>query len=163
MSDSDKSGPTARNFLVVVDDTPECRLALRWAARRARHIGDGGLVLLRVNAPPDFQHWMGVGELMRQEAQEEAENLLASLATEVLGDSSLTPQFVIREGNLVEQVQGLIDEDASIRILVLGASAETGGPGPLVKTFAGDRSGSLRIPVTVVPGTLSRDQVDMLS
>ena len=70
---------------------------------------------------------------------------------------------MIREGDLIEQVQSLIDSDMSIRILVLGASNESGGPGPLVKTFAGERSGGLRIPVTVVPGTLSQDQVDMLS
>ena len=158
-----ETGRMARNFLVVVDDTPECRLALRWAARRASRMGDGGLVLLRVSHPPDFQHWMGVAELMREEAREEAEQLLTVLAQEALGDSDLTPQFVIREGDLIEQVQNLIDSDMSIRILVLGASNESGGPGPLVKTFAGERSGGLRIPVTVVPGTLSQDQVDMLS
>lgn len=158
-----ETGHLARNFLVVVDDTPECRLALRWAARRASRLGDGGLVLLRVSPPPDFQHWMGVAELMREEAREEAEQLLTALAQEALGESDLTPQFVIREGNVIEQVQDLIDTDKSIRILVLGASNESGGPGPLVKTFAGERSGGLRIPVTVVPGTLSQDQVDMLS
>ncbi|WP_417519108.1 universal stress protein [Minwuia sp.] len=160
MSEKDRS---VRNFLVVVDDTPECRLALRWAARRAGRLGDGGVVLLRVTEPPDFQHWMGVGELMREEAREEAEQLLIALAREILMDTSLTPQFVIREGDLIEQVQNVIDEDKSIRILVLGADASSNGPGPLVRTFAGERSGSLRVPVTVVPGTLSQDQVDMLS
>jgi len=160
MSDS---GRLARNFLVVVDDTPECRLALRWAARRASRFGDGGVVLLRVTPPPDFQHWMGVGELMREEARQDAESLLTGLAREMLADTDLTPQFVIREGDIVEQVQSVIDEDKSIRILVLGASDESGGPGPLVRIFAGERSGGLRIPVTIVPGTLSRDQVDMLS
>ncbi len=158
-----ETGHQARNFLVVVDDTPECRLALRWATRRAGRLGDGGVVLLRVTPPPDFQHWMGVAELMREEAREEAEQLLASLAGESLRENGLTPQFVIREGDVIEQVQNVINEDPSIRILVLGASNEAGGPGPLVKTFAGDRSGSLRVPVTVVPGTLSQEQVDMLS
>jgi len=153
----------ARNFLVVVDDTPECRLALRWAARRAGRVGDGGVVLLRVSPPPDFQHWAGVAELMREEARQEAEQLLADLANEALRDTDLVPQFVIRDGDLIEEVQHVIDQDPTIRILVLGASNEAGGPGPLVKTFAGERSGGLRIPVTVVPGTLSRDQVDMLS
>ncbi|WP_416897034.1 MAG: universal stress protein [Minwuia sp.] len=161
MSDSEGQ---IRNFLVVVDDTPECRLAMRWAARRAMRLdGGGGVVLLRVTEPPDFQHWMGVGELMREEAREEAEQLLTNLAKELLEGTTLTPQFVIREGDLAEQVQSVIDDDKSIRILVLGASAESGGPGPLVKRFAGERSGTLRIPVTVVPGTLSRDDVDMLS
>lgn len=156
-------GRMARNFLVVVDDTPECRLAMRWSARRASRMGDGGLVLLKVTPPPDFQHWMGVAELMREEAREEAERLLYSLAQETLGESDITPQFVIREGDVLEQVQDVIDSDISIRILVLGASNESGGPGPLVRTFAGERSGALRVPVTVVPGTLSQDQVDMLS
>lgn len=157
------NGEKARNFLVVVDDTPECRLALRFAARRARSMEDGGVMLLRVTEPPDFQHWMGVGELMREEAREEAEALLTDLAHQVQRDTGLTPQFVIREGDLVEQVSNLIEEDLTIRILVLGASPESGGPGPLVRFFAADRAGSMRIPVTVVPGTLNTEQVDMLS
>ncbi|MEC9346676.1 MAG: universal stress protein [Pseudomonadota bacterium] len=159
--DADERKP--RNFLVVVDDTPECRLALRFAARRARSMDDGGVVLLRVTEPPDFQHWMGVAELMREEARQEAEALLSDLAAQVQRDTGLMPQFVIREGNIREEVAQQIAEDDSIRVLVLGAAAGASDPGPLVRAFAGELAGSLRLPVTIVPGNLSVAQIDQLS
>lgn len=159
----DAPGRRPRNFLIVVDDTPECRLALRFAARNARSVEDGGVVLLRVTEPPDFQHWMGVGELMREEARQEAEELMTSLAAQVQRDTGLMPQFVIREGDLREEVTKMIAEDDSIRMLVLGASGESSDPGPLVRAFATEMSGSLRVPITIVPGTLTIEQIDELS
>jgi len=152
-----------RHFLVVVDDTPECRKALRFAARRAHSVDNGGVMLLRVTEPPDFQHWMGVGELMREEARQEAESLMTDLAAQVQRDTGMMPQFIIREGSLREEVARVIAEDESVRILVLGASADSSDPGPLVRAFAGEMSGSLRIPVTIVPGTLTTEQIDQLS
>lgn len=163
MSDADrKSEERSSKFLVVVDDTPESRVALRFAARRAGRVG-GGVVLLNVVEPPDFQHWMGVGEVMREEAREEAERLLQSLAGEAHEDTGIRAELVIREGEKREQLLDLIEEDPSIRILVLGASPEKGGPGPLVKSLAGELSGSFRIPITVVPGTLTDEQIDLLT
>ena len=84
-----------RKFMVVVDETPECMNAMRFAARRAAKTG-GGVVMLYVIAPDDFQHWMGVAELMRQEARDAAEQRLSELATEVHNLSGVTPEFVIR-------------------------------------------------------------------
>jgi len=86
-----------RKFLVYVDDTPECRLALRFACRRAKHTG-GGVTLLRVVVPGDFQHWMAVEDRMREEALEEAEQLLHNLAGEVNESSGIMPELVVREG-----------------------------------------------------------------
>ena len=79
---TDKDPRARRNFLVVVDDTPECRVALRFACMRAHRTG-GGVVLLRVMEPADFQHWMAVEKLMREEAREEAEELLRGLSDEM--------------------------------------------------------------------------------
>ena len=149
-------------FLVVVDDTPECLVALRFAARRARTVG-GGVTLLHVMEPPDFQHWMGVEERMREEAREEAEALLNDLATRVHKATDIRPELVIREGHTKDELLALIEEDPDIRILVLGASPESGGPGPLVKSLSVDLSGSLRIPITLVPGSLTDDQIDQLT
>jgi len=161
MSD-DPSGRKPRNFLVVVDDTPECRLALRFAARRARSMTDGGVVLLRVTEPPDFQHWMGVGELMREEARQEAEALLSDLAAQVQRDTGLMPQFVIREGKIREEVAQQIAEDDTIRVLVLGAGTDKSGPGPLVSHLSRNSAG-LPCPVTIVPGDLSKDRLESIT
>ncbi len=154
--------PEARQFLVVVDDTPECRKALRFAWRRAKRTG-AGVTLLRVINPVDFQHWLSVEERMREEAREEAEELLKTLATEVQQQSEILPELVVREGEVRDVVVRLIDEDHSIRILVLGAGSGSEGPGPLVTQLAGKMSGALRVPVTVVPGSLSDDQLDLLT
>jgi len=157
-----KAAPGRRKFLVVVDDTPECRLALRFAARRAEHTG-GGVTLLYVIPPADFQHWMAVEDLMRAEAREEAEHLLAGLAKRVHDTIGLIPELVIREGLAKEEIPKLIKEDPGIRVLVLGAAAEGESPGPLISTFVLKRTSSLPIPVTVVPGTLTPQQIDELT
>lgn len=147
-----------RKFMVVVDETPECMNAMRFAARRAAKTG-GGVVMLYVIAPDDFQHWVGVAELMRQEARDNAEERLSELASEVHELSGVTPEFVIREGNRVEQVLALIEEDVEIGVLVLGAG-EGDSPGPLVSQLVSRMGGRMPIPVTVVPGAMSTERID---
>ena len=150
---------TKRKFLCVVDDSPECRLALRFAFRRAART-DGGVILLYVIEPADFQHWMAVETLMKEEARDEAETILQTLADEVSRWSGIIPEFAIREGRKLEQLLALLDDESEIRLLVLGASTDKDGPGPLVSALAGPQLGQLRVPITVVPGTLSIDQID---
>lgn len=147
-----------RKFMVVVDETPECMNAMRFAARRAAKTG-GGVVMLYVIAPDDFQHWVGVAELMRQEARDAAELRLSELASEVHELSGVTPEFVIREGNRAEQVLALIEEDVEIGVLVLGAG-EGDNPGPLVSQMVARMGGRMPIPVTVVPGAMSMERID---
>ncbi len=159
MTDTTRADNLRRNFLVIVDDTPECRLALRFAGRRAKRTG-GGVMLLKVIEPADFQHWMTVENLMREEAREEAEELLQSLAAEVSDLTGIVPEYRIREGNRVDEILALIEEEEGIRLLVLGASTDTEGPGPLVSRLAGQMAGSMRIPVTIVPGNMTPAEID---
>ena len=147
-----------RKFMVVVDETPEGMNAMRFAARRAAKTG-GGVVMLYVIAPDDFQPWMGVAELMRQEARDAAEQRLSELATEVHNLSGVTPEFVIREGNRAEEVLSLIEEDTEVGVLVLGAG-EGDNPGPLVSQLVARMGGRMPIPVTVVPGAMSMERID---
>lgn len=160
MSESGTNAPERRyrKFLVVVDDTPECRVALRFASLRAKKTG-GGVVLLYVIEPADFQHWVAVEKLMREEAREAAEELLQGLAAEVNGFAGIMPEYRIREGKTQEQILQLLEEEPDIRVLVLGASPEKEGPGPLVQALAGQMSGSMRVPVTVVPGSMTPEQI----
>lgn len=162
-SQTETQTETMRNkFLVVVDDTPECTSAIRFACRRAWHVG-GGVMLLYVIEPPEFQHWMGVEQAMREEAREAAENRLQSLAEDIQKETTIIPEFVIRDGFMKEQVLSLIEEDPDVRILVLAASPDTGGPGPLVKSLVGEMSGTFAIPITVVPGNLTTRQLDAVT
>lgn len=162
MTDNTTSQRRRNKFLVVVDDTPEARVALRYATRRARRVASG-VTLLRVIAPADFQHWLGVEKLMREEARNDAEHLLQDLSTQVHNDSGITPELVIREGRIRDELLKLIEEDPDIRMLVLAAAPGSEGPGPLVTALAGQMSGNLRVPITVVPGSLSDEQVDEMT
>ncbi|MEM6488129.1 MAG: universal stress protein [Pseudomonadota bacterium] len=150
-----------RKFLVVVDETPECQQAMRFAARRAERTG-GGLLMLYVIAPDEFQHWIGVAEVMRDEARAKAEERISDLAEELRTLSGITPEFMITEGQRVDAVMRAIDEDPEIGVLVLGAGVDD-GPGPLVTQLVGKHGARMRVPVTVVPGSLSLSRIDEIS
>lgn len=151
-----------RVFLVVVDNTPEMAVALRYACRRALHTG-GRVALLHVIEPEDFQHWLGVGELMQQEARQAAEQLMQKMAAEVYQLSGRIPVLYIREGSRKEEVLKLLREEPGISILVLAAATGGKGPGPLVTALTGKQVNQLRVPVTVVPGKLSPEEIDKIA
>jgi nucleotide-binding universal stress UspA family protein len=151
-----------RIFLVVVDDTEEMRVALRYAALRARRTG-GHVALLYVIEPSDLQQWMAVETLMREERREEAEALLQKLSGEVADLCGSLPIVYIREGRRRDELMALLDEEPSISILVLAAGTGAEGPGPLVTQLVGKMSGKMRVPVTVVPGSLSDEQIAALT
>lgn len=161
-SDVPKSPGEVRVFLIIVDDSDEWRAALRYACRRAKSTG-GRVALLRVIEPAEFQHWMSVEEVMREEAREEAEGLLQRVAKEVNQLTGQMPALYVREGGRREQLLQLIDEEPMISILVLAAATGSEGPGPLIQELMTKRVASLRIPVTVVPGNLSEEDIDALT
>jgi nucleotide-binding universal stress UspA family protein len=148
-----------RKFLVVVDETPECHVALRFAARRAQHTG-GCIVLLCVAPPVDFAQWGGVEEIMKDEAHQAAKALIDAAAESVTALTGLKPELVIEHGEAADCLLGLIARDRAISILVLAAGTDKDGPGPLVKLFAAKVA---PIPFTVVPGNLSGDEIDELA
>jgi nucleotide-binding universal stress UspA family protein len=154
--------PARRKFLVVVDQTPECRVALRFAARRAQHTG-GIVTLLYIVAPADFQQWAGVERKMREEAREEAENALHEAAKTVNDIVGAMPELVIRDGRPAEEIVALLKEDRALAILVLATGTSKEGPGPLVSLISAPAAHAYPIPVTVVPGTLTDEEVDALA
>jgi nucleotide-binding universal stress UspA family protein len=166
MSDSDTATPAAhhkdRVFLVVVDETEEMQVALRFACLRARQTG-GRVALLYVIEPADFQHWRAVEELMREEARSEGEQLLQRLAAQVNDLVGAIPILYVREGKVADELFKLLDEEPQISILVLGANTGSRGPGPLVSSLTGKMVGKLRVPVTIVPGNLSDEAIDSIT
>jgi nucleotide-binding universal stress UspA family protein len=148
-----------RKFLVVIDKTPECQVALRFAARRAQHTG-GRVTLMSPATPGEFQQWRGVEEIMRDEAHAEAEALLHAAAKTVNDLSGIIPELVIPFGGVTECLTKLIKEDKDISILVLAAGTAKEGPGPLVAMFT---TGLQAIPVTIVPGSFTEEQIDALA
>jgi len=151
-----------RVFLVVVDETEELQLAVHYAARRAAHTG-GRVALLYVIEPSELQHWMAIEDLAREERREEAEQLLQRLCEEILPIAGTMPIVYIREGSRRDELLTLINEEPSISILVLAAGTGPEGPGPLISYLTGKPAGRLRIPITIVPGGLTIEQLGAVS
>lgn len=154
-----------RKFLVIVDESPEVDAALFFAASRAAHTG-GTLVLLYVIEPQDFQHWMGVKEIQKEEETQKAKALFR-LFTRKLANAGLDEvetEDVIREGALADEILEVIEADEDISIMVLGAGIDAKGPGPLVSTLAaGNRAGTFPIPITIVPGNMVLEDIKTLA
>jgi len=159
---ADATPAAARVFLVVIDDTPELKLAIRYACVRARKTG-GRVAMLHVTAPEDMQEWIGVSRLIKEESRQQAEALMQKMAAEVQKVSGAMPVLYFREGDRRDEVMKLIDEEPSISILVLGASTGPKGPGPLVQALTSKYVGKLRVPVTIVPGQLTNDDIDHIA
>lgn len=150
-----------RKFLAIVDGTPECERAAAYAARRAKSTS-GAVVLLYVIEPGDFQHWLGVEQIMREEANSAAQAALDSEATRIRESIGIEPELVVREGKPAEEIHKLIEDDQDIAILVLAASNAKEGPGPLVSSIAG-KGAAFPIPVTVVPHNLTDEEIESLA
>jgi nucleotide-binding universal stress UspA family protein len=148
--------------MVVVDETPECHRAVHFAARRASRTG-ASLVMLAAIDPPDNFEWIGVGEAMIAEAEDEAKKLLEEAAKEARSAAGLDPEQVIRVGDKATCIADIIDEDEDISFLVLAAGTSKDGPGPLVSTIAGKAASTFPIPIVIVPGSLTDEEIDALA
>lgn len=151
-----------RIFLVVVDDSPERAVALRYASLRARK-GGGRVALLRVIEPAGVVEWAGVGAMLQEERREEAETMLSGLAAEVNEITGGLPILIIREGDARDELLQLLEEDPRISILVLAMATGGGGPGPLITALTGRYASRLTVPMTLVPGTLDEKELDRIT
>ena len=150
-----------RTYLVVIDESPEAEIALRFAARRAVKTG-GNVEILALIPKPDFVQWGGVMATIEEEARERAEALVSRAAGTLLSESGITPSITLREGDGPKVVKEMIAANDDIAALVLGAAA-SGPPGPLVAHFAGADAGTLSVPVMIIPGSLDMAAIDRLS
>ncbi|MBI6628687.1 universal stress protein [Pontibaca salina] len=146
-----------RKFLVVLDDSRECLNAMRFAAMRAANSG-GGVTILSIIPPEEFNHWIGVAEVMHEEARERIRAHFEVFAKWMRDKQGVDPELVIREGEPVPELLAQIEEDPDIGVLVLGAGEDKNGPGPLVTQLTRG-AGSLPIPITIVPGHLSKEKL----
>jgi nucleotide-binding universal stress UspA family protein len=150
-----------RKFLVVLDDSRECLNAMRFAALRAEHTG-GAVEVLSVIPPDEFNHWIGVGDIMREEARERIVAHFEVFAKWMRDKHGLDPNLVIREGEPVDEILAQVREDRQIGVLVLGAAADKKGPGPLVTQLTRS-AGTLPVPITIVPGDLSKAELEQIA
>jgi nucleotide-binding universal stress UspA family protein len=134
---------------------------MRFAALRAAHTG-GGVLILSIIPPEEYQHWMGVADLMRAEARERIEAHFEVFAKWMRDKQGINPELVIREGDPVVQILAQVKDDTDIGVLVLGAGTDKGGPGPLVTQMT-KNAGNLPIPITIVPGDMSKERLEAIT
>ena len=150
-----------RKFLVVLDDSRECLSAMRFAAMRAMKTG-GVVAILSVIPPDEFNHWIGVSDLMREEARERIQAHFDVFAKWMRDSNKIDPDLIIREGEPIKEILGYVTDNPEVGVLVLGAGTDNSGPGPLVSQLS-KSSGSLPVPVTIVPGNLSKEQLEAIT
>ena len=150
-----------RKFLVVLDESRECLNAMRFAALRAAHTG-GGVQILSVISPEECGTWIGVADLMREEARERIVAHFEVFAKWMRDKQGVDPELVIREGDPLAEILAQVREDPAIGVLVLGASHDKSGPGPLV-TQLSKNSGNLPVPITIVPGDMSKERLEEIT
>lgn len=150
-----------RKFLIILDDTPEMLNAIRYAAIRASKTG-GAIEMLGVISAEDFQPFMGVADVMRAEAREKVEAHFQIFKSRLEKREGLTPTLVIREGERIDAIIEHIRSDPEIGVLVLGAGTEK-GPGPLVAALTGRRMNELHVPITIVPGGMTKEEITAVS
>lgn len=150
-----------RTYLVVIDDSPEARVALQFAARRAAKT-DGAVEVLAVIEPQDFVQWGGVQAAIEEEQRLRIEGIVSGAVGEIMDAAGIRPSIVVREGDPIQAVRALIGTRLDIAALVLGA-APAGNPGPMVAHFTGNDAGKLPCPVMIIPGALSEADLERLS
>ncbi len=159
---SDTEARRNRVFLVVVDDSAERAVALKYAALRAKKSG-GRVALLRVVEPVGQTEWAGIGSLMAEERRQDAEQLPSGMAAQVSEITGALPVVVIREGDPREELLQLLAEDPRMSILVLAAAPGGGGPGPLITALVGRHANRLRVPMTIVPAGLTEQELEQVT
>jgi len=150
-----------RKFLLILDDSQEYLNAMRFAAMRAARTG-GGVEVLAVIPPEEFNHWIGVSDIMRSEARERIEVHFEVFAKWMRDRQGIDPELVIREGEPIQEILAQVKDDPEIGVLVLGAGTDKKGPGPLVTQLT-KNAGSLPIPMTIVPGDLSKERLEAIT
>lgn len=151
-----------RTLLIVLDETPEMLNAMRYAAIRAAKTG-GNVEILAIISPEEFQHFMGVADVMRQEAREKIEAHFQIFKDRMEKREGITPKLAIREGDKVDCILNYIEENPHVGLLVLGAGTGKDGAGPIVTALTGRRLSELTIPLTIVPGSMTKEQIEAVT
>ncbi|WP_455465814.1 universal stress protein [Bartonella sp. B39] len=150
-----------KKILVIIDETPECRRAVAFAAQHAKNT-NRTLVLFCVVDSIEFQHFLGVNNVMRTESTQSAHKVLQEIAHDVRATHALKTKIIIREGEKIDEISKLIEEDKEIALIVLAASEHAEGPGPLIQLI-GNRGTAFSIPVTIIPSNIADEDIESIA
>ena len=151
-----------RYILVIADESKEMEVALRYACARSKKT-NRKIIIAAFIEPIDVLTTQGVSEIMQNEAREEAESKLKKASDIVKEHTGFMPILHIKEGGLIKELINLIEEEQNINVLVLAASVDEKGPGPIINSLISKEYSRLRIPVMIVPGNFSQDHISQIT
>ena len=153
-----------RYILVIADNSEEMNIALQYACARSKKTGRK-IIIATFIEPLDVLTTQGITEIMKNEAREEAEKILHSAATIVQNSTGVIPILHTREGEIINELKKLIEEEKNINVLVLAANSneKENNPGPIINALVSKEISSLRIPVMIVPGNFSSEHISQIT
>src|SRR5947207_6987678 len=108
-----------RSYLVVIDDSAEARVALRFAARRAAKT-NGRIEVLGIVEPQDFVQFGGVQAAIEEEQKLRIQGVVSAAIGEILDESGIEANIIIQQGEAVRAVRDYVGEREEVAALVLG-------------------------------------------
>ena len=153
-----------RYILVVADNSEEMNTALEYACARSKKTGRK-IIIATFIEPLDVLTTQGVTEIMKNEAQENAEIILQKAAGIVKEKTGELPILSTREGETISELKKLIEEEKNINVLVLAANSDPQekNPGPIINSLVSNEITNLRIPVMIVPGNFSNEHISQIT
>ena len=151
-----------RYILVIADGSNEMKIALEYACARSKKT-NRKIIIATFIEPIDVLTTQGVTEIMKNEAREEAEAKLQKASSIVKESTGMVPVLHIREGELIEELIALVEEEKNINVLVLAASQDDQGPGPIINALTSKEYSRLRIPIMIVPGNFSKEHIALIT
>ena len=151
-----------RYILVIADGSKEMEVALQYACARSKKT-DRKIIIATFIEPLDVLTTQGVGEIMKNEAREEAELKLQKASSIVKESTGLMPILQLREGKIIDELIALIEEEKDINVLVLAANLDEKGPGPIINALTTKEYSRLRIPLMIVPGNFSKEHIALIT
>lgn len=158
-----KKSSVERTFLVIVDDSDELERALYFACRRARSV-DGRVILLYCKEGAQqgsFMRFMGIGERLEEEARETAEQLLYDLSEKVFLWSK-KHAVVLIEDEMKTAMPKLLGE-GGISIIISPMPSKNSTASVWASYLLNQGAEEMRIPVTMVPASMTIDEINKLT
>ena len=151
-------------ILVIADGSKEMDVALKYACARSKKTNRKIMIATFIE-PLDVLTTQGVTEIMQNEAREEAEKKLKYASSVVKESTGILPVLHIREGEIIQELKSLIDEEKNINVLVVAAKVDEKekNPGPIINSLISKEISNFRIPIMIVPGNFSSEHIALIT
>ena len=153
-----------RYILVIADGTKEMEVALKYACARSKKT-NRKIIIATFIEPLDVLTTQGVTEIMQNEAREDAEKKLRYASSIVKQATGIMPVLHIREGEVIQELKSLVEEEKNINVLVIAANVDEKdkNPGPIINSLVSKELSNFRIPIMIVPGNFSEEHIALIT